>query len=249
MIFYILTLFPEMFDGYLESSILGKSIEQKLNDVRLINFRDFAEDRHKNCDDAPYGGGPGMLLKPEPLAAALDHIEAGRRRVVCLSPSGRLFRQSYAEELAREESAVLICGHYEGLDQRIIDLYVTDEISVGDYVLFSGEVGAMVILDAVARRIPGVIASQSLEEESFAGGFLEYPQYTRPAVFRGRKVPDVLLTGHHENIRRWRLRESLLKTWKNRPDLLRAANLNEEESILLDTIMEEADNDESNTSR
>ena len=249
MIFYIATLFPQMFEGYLQSSILGRSMRQKVNQVHLLDFRQYSQDKHKSCDDAPYGGGPGMLLKPEPLAGALDAIDAADRRVVYLSPSGTLFCEAYAEELAREESLVLICGHYEGLDQRIIDLFVSDEISVGDYVLFSGEVAAMVIMDAVARRIEGVIRRESLEEESFSRALLEYPQYTRPAEFRGLRVPDVLISGNHEQIRRWRLRESLRKTWKNRPDLLRQANLSEEEQELLEIIMEEENDNESHSSR
>lgn len=249
MIFYIATLFPEMFQGYLQSSIVARSIREKSNQVHLIDFREYAQDKHKSCDDAPYGGGPGMLLKPEPLAGALDAIDAANRRVVYLTPSGRLFCQAYAEELAREESLVLICGHYEGLDQRVIDLFVSDEISVGDYVLFSGEVAAMVIMDAVARRIEGVIRPESLQEESFSRALLEYPQYTRPAEFRGLRVPEVLISGHHEQIRRWRLRESLKKTWKNRPDLLRRAELSPEEEEMLEIIMGEENDNESNTSR
>ena len=239
MIFTILTLFPEMFKGYLETSILGKSIEQGLNQVDLVNMRDFAQDKHRSCDDAPYGGGAGMLLKPEPVACALDSVKDRSRRIIYLSPSGRLFRQALAEEMAREESLVMVCGHYEGIDQRIIDLYVTDEISIGDYVLFSGEVGAMVLMDAVARLVEGVIRPESLEEESFSRHLLEYPQYTRPAVFRGLEVPEVLVSGHHEQIRQWRLRESLKKTQKMRPELLKGARLTAEEKEILDSLGKE----------
>jgi tRNA (guanine37-N1)-methyltransferase len=228
-----------MFKGYLEASILGKSIEQGLNQVHLVNMRDFALDKHRSCDDAPYGGGAGMLLKPEPVARALDSVADRRRRIIYLSPSGTLLRQALAEELAREESLVLICGHYEGMDQRIIDLYVTDEVSVGDYVLFSGEVGAMVLMDAVARLEEGVIKPESLQEESFSRHLLEYPQYTRPAVFRGLQVPEVLISGHHEQIRLWRLRESLKKTQKMRPELLQGVQLTEEEKELLDSMGKE----------
>ena len=236
MNFDILTLFPEMFDGYLRSSILGRTIEQGLVRVRLTNIRDFARDKHRTCDDAPFGGGAGMLLKPEPLARALDAVGGGERRTVYLTPSGRLFDQEYAEDLAGAESMILLCGHYEGIDQRIVDRYVSDEISVGNYVLFSGEVGAMVILDAVVRLLAGVIRHESLEEESFAQGLLEYPQYTRPSVFRNAIVPDVLLSGHHERIRVWRIRKSLEKTRRLRPDLLENAVLSEEQREVLEEI-------------
>ncbi len=236
MNFDILTLFPEMFDGYLRSSILGRTIEQGLLRVGLTNIRDFARDKHRTCDDAPFGGGAGMLLKPEPLARAMDAVGGGERRTVYLTPSGRLFDQEYAEDLAATESMILLCGHYEGIDQRIVDRYVSDEISVGNYVLFSGEVGAMVILDAVVRLLAGVIRHESLEEESFAQGLLEYPQYTRPSVFRNAVVPDVLLSGHHERLRSWRIRKSLEKTRRLRPDLLENAVLSEEQREVLREI-------------
>ena len=245
MIFYILTLFPEMFIGYLQSSILGKSIERDLNKVHLINFRDYALDKHKTCDDAPYGGGPGMLIKAEPLAGALDSIGASGQRVIYLTPHGKVFNQRYAGELAEERTLTVICGHYEGVDQRIIDLYVTDEISIGDYILFSGEVGAMVILDTIARQTEGVIKLESLKDESFSNNLLEYPQYTRPAVFRGREVPDVLTSGNHKQIREWRLKESLKRTLRVRPDLLKESDMNNEEKELMEIIMKEAGEDES----
>ncbi len=239
MNFYILTLFPEVFRGYLEASILGKSIDKGLNRVKLVNIRDFATDKHNTCDDAPYGGGPGMLLKAEPLAHALDSIGGRERRTVYLSPAGKLFQQRFAEELAWEEDIVLVCGHYEGIDQRIIDLYVDDEISIGDYILFSGEVAAMVILDATIRLVNGVIKAESKGDESFATGLLEYPQYTRPRNFRDAGVPEVLLSGHHAEIHNWRLKKSLEKTLKMRPDLLRQRQPTENEIRILESMRQE----------
>jgi tRNA (guanine37-N1)-methyltransferase len=220
MKFTVLSLFPEILEAYFTSSIMAKAVEKGIVSYANINIRDFAADKHRTCDDAPYGGGAGMVLKPEPLAAALDSAGAGSLRTVCPTPSGRLFTQAYARELSMEQEVVLICGRYEGIDQRVLDLYVNDEISVGDYVLSSGEIAAMLIIDAVYRLLDGVIARQSLEEESFCGGLLEYPQYTRPEVFRGLRVPEILLSGHHANIRKWREEQSILKTRKNRPELL-----------------------------
>ena len=231
MIFHILTLFPEIFSGYECSSILARAMEQNQVKIDLINIRDFAKDRHKTCDDATYGGGPGMVLKPEPLAAALESVPGvrekrvaqdgynGGTRVVYLTPSGRLWSQELAGRFAAEQRLALICGRYEGIDQRIIDLFVTDEISVGNYVLSGGEVAAMVVIDTVVRLVKGVIKESSLTEESFCGGLLEYPQYTRPAVFRGRAVPQVLLSGHHAEIERWRRQRSLERTRRYRPEL------------------------------
>lgn len=222
MIFHILTLFPEIFEGYAGSSILGKAVEQKQVGIDLINIRDFARDKHRTCDDATYGGGPGMVLKPEPLADALETVPGVKQkntRVLYLTPAGRLWSQELALEVAREPRIALICGRYEGIDQRIIDLFVTDEISVGDYILSGGEVAAMVVIDSVVRLIKGVIAERSLTEESFSGGLLEYPQYTRPPVFRGMGVPEVLLSGHHAEIERWRREKSMEKTRRFRPEL------------------------------
>ncbi len=220
MIFNILTLFPEIFQGYLQASILKRAVEQGLITIVLTDIRDYAPGKHRNCDDYTYGGGAGMILKPGPLAGALDVLQTGGGRIVYLTPSGRSFNQEYAEELACESGITLICGRYEGIDQRIIDIYVTDEISIGDYVLSGGEVAAMVLIDCIARLVKGVIKQYSLEEESFNRGLLEYPQYTRPPEFKGRKVPDILLSGHHAEIARWRLEESLKKTMKYRPDVL-----------------------------
>ncbi|ORC31868.1 tRNA (guanosine(37)-N1)-methyltransferase TrmD [Marispirochaeta aestuarii] len=234
----ILTLFPEILEGYFSSSIMAKAVDRGLFSYRLINFREFAFDRHRTCDDAPYGGGAGMVLKPEPVAKALDSVGIAGKRVIYPSPSGRLFRQSMAEEFSREEELVIICGRYEGLDQRIIDRYVDDEVCVGDYVLSSGEVAAMVITDAVYRLREGIISAESLEEESFSDGLLEYPHYTRPEVFEGEKVPEILLSGHHEKIREWRMRQRLAKTLRNRPDLLENRNLDDGEKRLLEELRE-----------
>ena len=229
MRYTVLTLFPEITDAFFATSIMAKAIARGIIDYRAINIRDFAFDRHKTCDDAPYGGGPGMLMLPEPLGRALEVAGvpkkgAGDRepgtRVIYLSPSGRPFDQSLAGELARERELVLLCGRYEGIDQRVIDLYIDNEVSVGDYVLSSGEVAALAIVDATYRLIGRVITPESLDEESFSGGLLEYPQYTRPEIYDTIRVPDVLISGHHEKIRRWRLERRVEKTLRNRPDLI-----------------------------
>jgi tRNA (guanine37-N1)-methyltransferase len=239
----ILTLFPGLFQGFLESSILGRAITRRLVTVNLIDIREYATDRHHVCDDAAYGGGPGMVMKPEPIAAALEAAGAQSGRIVYLTPAGRLLTQKVADELAREQALTLLCGRYEGIDQRIIDAFVTDEISVGDYVLSGGEVAAMALVDAVARLVPGVITGESLEEESFSAGLLEYPHYTRPEVFRGTRVPEILLSGHHEKIRQWRLLKSVEKTMKLRPELLDWDALPEEAKELLRQFRKEGDND------
>ena len=241
MKYTVLTLFPEITDAFFANSIMAKAIKRGIIEYRAINIRDFATDKHKTCDDAPYGGGPGMLMLSEPLGLALDfalsradpslspphssfltpHSSFSKPRVIYLSPSGRTFNQELARELAAEKELVLICGRYEGIDQRIIDRYVDDEISVGDYVLSSGEVAALAIIDATYRLVDSVICSDSLDEESFSGGLLEYPQFTRPEVFDTMKVPEVLLSGHHEQIRRWRLEKRVEKTLRLRPDLIK----------------------------
>lgn len=233
----ILTLFPEMF-APLESSIVGKAVEKGLLDIRYHNFRDNAE-KARHVDDEPYGGGQGMLLRAQPIYDTIDKIDANNPRVILLDPAGKTFDQSYAEELAQEDELIFICGHYEGYDERIKQL-VTDEISLGDFVLTGGELAAMTMVDATVRLIPSVIGKEaSHQDDSFSSGLLEYPQYTRPYDFRGMTVPDVLMSGHHENIRRWRLEESLRKTYLRRPDLLEKYPLNQEESDLLAKIKEE----------
>ena len=244
MTFTILTLFPGLFSGYLESSILARAIARGLVTVRLVDIRDFAADRHRVCDDAAYGGGPGMVMKPEPIAAALETNRTEGGRVVYLTPAGRPYTQRTAEELSHQGGVTLLCGRYEGIDQRIIDAFVTDEVSVGDYVLSGGEVAAMVVVDTVARLLPGVITGESLQEESFQSGLLEYPHYTRPEEFRGLRVPEILLSGHHEKIRRWRLRQSLEKTRRNRPELLKSESLPEEARELLAEMEMEREGDD-----
>ena len=198
---------------------MAKAVEKGLVEYSLINIRDFAVDKHKTCDDATYGGGAGMVLKPEPLAAALDTIKGSLKRVIYPSPSGIKFDQNQAKRLAEYEELVFICGRYEGIDQRIIDLYVDEEISIGDYVISSGEISTLVIIDSVYRLLEGVISSESLVEESFSDGLLEYPHYTRPADFRGLSVPDVLVSGNHAKINKWRYEKRVEKTRKNRPDI------------------------------
>lgn len=219
MTFHILTLFPEIIEGYVNASLMDKALKRGIVQCNLVNIRDFAKDRHRTCDDAPYGGGAGMVLKPGPLGDALDSVGAAAKRTVFPTPSGVPFNARYAEGLSGEEELVIICGRYEGIDERIVDLYVDDEISVGDYVLSSGEIAALIIVDAVYRLIEGVIKGESLKEESFVNGLLEYPHYTRPEEFRGINVPEVLLSGHHKLIEEWRLSKSLEKTKKNRPEL------------------------------
>ena len=220
MKFHVLTLFPEIVESYFTASIMAKAVERKLVDYSLVNIRDFAFDKHRTCDDLTYGGGAGMLLMPEPVSLALDSVDAQNKRVIYLTPSGKPFTQALAKEFSEERELVLLCGRYEGLDQRVIDEYVTDEVSIGDYVMSSGEIASLVVIDCVYRLLDGVISEESLVEESSPDGLLEYPQYTRPAVFRDRAVPDVLLSGHHEHIRLWRLKKRLEKTLKNRPDLI-----------------------------
>jgi len=239
----ILTLFPGLFQGFLESSILARAISRGLVNVRLVDIRAHARDRHHVCDDAAYGGGPGMVMKPEPVAAAIEEAVTPGARVIYLTPAGRQYRQADAVALAAEKDVILLCGRYEGIDQRVVDALVTDEYSVGDYVLSGGEVAAMAVVDSTARLVPGVIASESLEEESFSGGLLEYPHYTRPEVFRGMRVPEVLLSGHHEMIRRWRLEKSVEKTLRNRPELLDRGDLPAEARELAREMRKEGDAD------
>ena len=219
MIFSILTLFPEMFEG-IKQSIIGKAIEKNLIEVNLVNIRDFSKDKHKKVDDTPYGGGAGMVLKPDVVYDAYTSIKSDNAKVIYLSPKGKTLNQKKVKELAKENHIILLCGHYEGIDQRVLDEIVDEEISIGDYVLTGGEIPAMVLIDSVSRYVEGVINNESVEEESFSNGVLEYPQYTRPEIFLNKKVPEVLLSGHHENIRKWREEQALEVTRHNRPDLL-----------------------------
>jgi len=236
MIFDILTIFPEIVEAPLRKSIIGKAIDRKLIDVRVINIRDFSRDRHHTTDDRPFGGGSGMVMKAEPLVAAIECVrDSGPSvKVILLSPQGRLFNQQIASELSRLSHICLVCGRYEGVDERVRRHYVDDEISVGDYVLTGGELPALIVLDTVARLVPGVLGSnQSTAEESFVGGLLEYPHYTRPEVFEGHRVPEILLSGNHGAIRRWRRQQSLFRTWKRRPDLFKEEELGSEDKQLL----------------
>src|SRR5262252_103954 len=217
----VLTLFPGMFAGPLDESIIKRAREKGLLDFRIHNLRDYAHDRHKTVDDRPFGGGPGMLLKPEPIFEAVEKLTREKTRVILLSPAGRTFNQAVARELAQVDDMLLISGHYEGFDERVRERLADDELSIGDYVLTNGALPAMVIVDAVTRLLPGVLGDdESSHEESFSHGLLEYPQYTRPAEFRGMKVPEVLLSGNHAQIARWRAEESARRTKERRPDLL-----------------------------
>ena len=219
MKFDVLTLFPEMFE-ILNQSIIGKAIEKDLIDINLINIRDFSKDKHKKVDDTPYGGGAGMVMKPDVVYDAYQSIKDRNAKVIYMSPQGKPLNQKKVEELSKENHLIILCGHYEGIDQRVLDKIVDEEISIGDYVLTGGEIPAMVLIDSVSRYVEGVLKEDSIKEESFSNGLLEYPQYTRPEVFEGMKVPEVLLSGHHENIEKWRKDKSLEITKKKRPELL-----------------------------
>jgi tRNA (guanine37-N1)-methyltransferase len=239
MKFDILTLFPGMFGGPFSESIIKRAIEDGLIDIRLHDIRDYSSDRHKTADDSPYGGGAGMVMKVEPLAACIEAVrsERGDARVILTTPRGKRFDQSLATELAREEGLLIICGRYEGVDERVRDLFVDDEISLGDFVMTGGELAAMVIVDAVSRLLPGVLGSaDSALSDSFSDGLLEYPHYTRPAEFRGLAVPDVLLSGNHREIEKWRRRQALHRTLSMRPDLLAEAHLNDKDREYLEEL-------------
>ncbi len=219
MKFDVLTLFPEMF-GILNQSIIGKAIEKELIDINLINIRDFSKDKHKKVDDTPYGGGAGMVMKPDVVYDAYKSIEDRNAKVIYMSPQGKTLNQKKVEELAKESHLIILCGHYEGIDQRVLDKIVDEEISIGDYVLTGGEIPAMVLIDSVSRYVKEVLNEESIQEESFSNGLLEYPQYTRPETFEGVKVPEILLSGHHENIEKWRKEKSIEITKKKRPEML-----------------------------
>lgn len=236
----ILTLFPNMFHGVLNESMLKRAQEKSLVKFNIIDFREFSTDKHKKVDDYPYGGGAGMVLSPQPIFDAVESIKKesdSSLRVLLMTPQGERFTQKKAMELAKENHLVFICGHYEGFDERIREHLVTDELSIGDYVLTGGELASMVIIDSVVRLIPGILGNQeSYQYDSFSDGLLEYPQYTRPANFRGFKVPDVLLSGDHQKIERWRRQESLRRTLKRRPDLLQHAKLTDEDREFLHSL-------------
>ena len=217
----VLTLFPEMFAPLFES-VIGRAVSGGKLNIKIVNIRDYAENKHFKCDDYPFGGGAGMVMMPQPIGSAIEAADPDHRaHRIYMSPRGRVFTQKRAVELSRLRGLLLLCGHYEGVDQRVIDLYIDEELSVGDYVLTGGELPAMVVCDCVARYVEGVISGESLKDESFSAGLLEYPQYTRPAVYKGLSVPEVLLSGNHEKVDAWRREQSLEITRKNRPDLLK----------------------------
>ena len=231
----ILTIFPEMFDGFLNTSIIKKARLKNLVEINVIDFRSFTLDKHNRVDDYPFGGGQGMVLMCQPVLDALNSVKKENSHVVLMSPTGETFSQKKAHQLKEKEDIILICGHYEGFDARISD-YVDEEISIGDYVLTGGELASMVITDAVTRLVEGVITEESTIDESFENDLLEYPQYTKPVEYDGKSVPDVLLSGHHENIRKYRLYESLKKTYLQRPDLLEKHQFTSEEAMMLEDI-------------
>ena len=251
---HIMTLFPEMVMGGLNTSITGRAISKGILSIEALNIRDYAFNKHNSVDDYPYGGGAGMLMQAEPVyqcyQAIVDKIhtqsdasselcaEKRKPRVLYMSPQGKTFTQGMAEELAQEEELIFLCGHYEGIDERVLDEIVTDYVSIGDYVLTGGELPAMVMVDAVSRMVPGVLHNDvSAEFESFQDNLLEYPQYSRPEIWHEKQVPPVLLSGHHANIEKWRREQSVIRTAKNRPDLLEKANLTEEEKKLAKSVM------------
>jgi tRNA (guanine37-N1)-methyltransferase len=243
MRFDILTLFPDLFSPFLEEGILGRAVKKGLVDVKLINIRSFARGTHKVTDDRPYGGGSGMVMKPGPIYRALESLDRidGRSSVILLTPQGRIFEQSIAWDLSRLDQLILVCGRYEGVDERIRTSHIDMELSMGDYILSGGELGAIAVIDSVSRLIPGVLGGErSNLEDSFQDGLLEYPHYTRPRIFEGKKVPAVLLSGDHEKIRFWRRTESLRRTLERRPDLLKRARLRDEDKAILSKLQKKA---------
>ena len=235
MKFDVLTLFPEMFNA-LKQSIIGRAEENNLIHINVVNMREFSKDKHKKVDDTPYGGGAGMVIKPDIVYDSYNSVKEEKAKVIYLSPQGNILNQRKVEALSKEEHLILLCGHYEGIDQRVLDEIVDEEISIGDYVLTGGEIPAMVLIDSVSRYIDGVLDKESIKEESFTNNLLEYPQYTRPENFLNKQVPDVLLSGHHENIRKWRRKESLVNTYKKRPELLEKVELSKEDKKILEEI-------------
>ena len=244
MKFTVMTLFPEMVLSGLNTSIIGRAVNAGIISIDAVNIRDYTNDKHKHVDDYPYGGGAGMVMMAEPIYRCYSDI-AGKNndsaekkhRVIYLTPQGRTFNQAMAKELAKEEELIFLCGHYEGVDERVLETIVTDEVSIGDYVLSGGELPAMVMIDAIARMVPGVLTNEdSGLNESFEGNLLEYPQYTRPEEWMGKKVPDILLSGHHANIEKWRREKQIEKTYNVRPELLENAMLSKKENIFLQNL-------------
>ena len=245
MQFYIMTLFPEMVMQGLSTSIIGRAVNKGLLSIEAVNIRDYAFNKHNSVDDYPYGGGAGMLMQAEPVYQcyrALEEKMNKKPRVVYLSPQGRTFDQTIAEEFAQEEELVFLCGHYEGIDERVLEEIVTDYVSIGDYVLTGGELPAMIMVDAISRLVPGVLHNDvSAEFESFQDNLLEYPQYSRPEMWHDKKVPEVLMSGHHANIEKWRREQSVIRTARNRPDLLEKAELTEKEREIAEKILANCD--------
>lgn len=246
MQFDVLTLFPEMFD-ILNESIIGRAKEKGLINVNLINIRDFSKNKHKKVDDTPYGGGAGMVIQPDVVYDAYKSViknneKSRKNRVIYMSPQGKKLDQQKVEELSKQEHLILLCGHYEGIDQRVLDTIVDEEISIGDYVLTGGELPAMVLIDSVSRYVEGVLKDDSTTEESFSQGLLEYPQYTRPEIFENKQVPEVLRSGNHQMIAKWRREQSLKRTLEKRPDLLDEVNLSDEDKMILEKIKNDVPN-------
>ena len=237
----ILTLFPDMFKEMLNESIIKRAIESKKVTVNLINIRDFSENKHKKVDDTPYGGGAGMVMQADVIYNAYKSIKKTNAKVIYMSPQGQVLNQKKVEGLSKEEHLIILCGHYEGVDQRILDKIVDEEISIGNYVLTGGELPAMVLIDSVSRYVDGVLSDGSTSEESFSQGILEYPQYTRPETFEGVKVPEILQSGHHENINKWRRYQALKNTYYKRPELLENVELSEKDKEYLDEIKSKKD--------
>lgn len=239
----VLTLFPEMFQGFLDTSIIGRAVSCNLARINCINIRDFSKDKHKRVDDYPFGGGPGMVMGPQPIYDAIESIRCDNSKIIYLSPKGRTYNQEIANRLSSEKHLVLLCGHYEGVDNRIIENYIDEEISIGDYVLTGGEIAAMALMDSVVRLLPGVLSNQeSYKDESHYNGLLEYPHYTRPRVFNEIKVPDILLSGNHKKIEEWRKYQSLMITYERRPDLIENKILDKKDLEMLKDIKRKKDN-------
>ena len=238
MIIDVLTIFPEIFEDFKKWSIVGRAIENDIFSLNPVNIRDYSSNKHKKVDDYPFGGGPGMVMTPEPLCRSIEACKLGKKsKVIYLSPQGRKYNQSLAKELAQEEHLILLCGHYEGIDNRVIEDYVDMEISIGDYVLTGGEIPAMALVESVVRLLPGTLSQEdSFTEESHYNGLLEHPQYTRPREYRGREVPEVLLSGHHGNIEKWKRYEALKATYIKRPDMLKDYELSSEEKAWIEEI-------------
>lgn len=239
----ILTLFPEMFTNFIDTSIIGRAVNNNIVTINCINIRDFSKDKHRRVDDYPFGGGAGMVMSPEPIYNAVSSVKSEKSKIIYLTPKGRTYNQDIANNLSLEDHIILLCGHYEGIDNRVVEAYIDDEISIGDYVLTGGEIAAMAVVDSVVRLLPGVLNNQqSFIDESHFNGLLEYPQYTRPRIFNGMEVPEVLLSGNHEKINKWRKYESLKITYERRPDMIKSKSLDKEQQEMLKDIIKNTKN-------